>query len=225
MADIRQSAWRLRLTVLWLTALAAVLGLAAYSSVTGQASWEAQTVRGLQAASPPPLELLAEALTAAGGSTPLLLTGLAAAGALLYARHRSLALLVVAALALRALSPIIKDLIERPRPSPAFVDVAHQLNTYSFPSGHVLGATLLYGSLAYAVEVAVPHRALRRACQATLVSLIALMGYARMELGEHWPTDVMGGWLIGALLVSALVWLHTRVDTIRVRGLARDVDR
>jgi undecaprenyl-diphosphatase len=188
--------------------LAAVLVLALYSGTFGQSAWEAQLMRWQQESSPTPLRWLAETLTWAGNSTPTIFVAGTATALLLVARQRLLALLLIAAVMLRALSPVLKDLVERPRPSPELVDVANQLNNYSFPSGHVLGATLLYGFLVYAAEHAVESLRIRRAVQAGCVSMMMLMGYARVELGEHWPTDVLGGWLIGLLLVVGLAWLH-----------------
>jgi undecaprenyl-diphosphatase len=156
-----------------------------------QPAWEAQLMRWQQAGSPAPLRWLAEALSFIGQGPPSVVIALTAAGALARARHRLLAVLVIGALLLRTLSPVLKELVERPRPSPELVDVANQLSTASFPSGHVLGATLLYGFLAYAAE-------------------FSIAGYARVEMGEHWPTDVIGGWLIGLLLVIGLAWVHQR---------------
>ena len=43
--------------------------------------------------------------------------------------------------------------------------------------------------------------------------LIVLMGYARVQLGEHWPTDVLGGYAIGFLILIPLIWLHHRWAT------------
>ena len=216
---------RIRICQWRATSIAAVVGvllLAGYVSLTGQATWEAQLMRWQQAGSPQPLRWLAEALTWLGNSTPTLVIASAAGALLLSARHRMLAGLLVGAVALRALSPVIKDLIERPRPSPELVDVANQLSTASFPSGHVLGATLLYGFLAYAAEFAIVNERVRRIVQAGCVSMMLLMGYARVELGEHWPTDVLGGWLIGLLMVMTLAWVHRRsqsragIDAVRI---------
>jgi undecaprenyl-diphosphatase len=126
----------------------------------------------------------------------------------LWFRRPSLALLVLAAAALRSVSPVMKAIVERDRPSPLTVNVTERLTDPSFPSGHVFGATLLYGVLIYAVEVAVPHHGCKRALQAALASLIALMGFARVQQGAHWPTDVLAGWAVGAILVLALVHAH-----------------
>ena len=201
-----------RHTLIWLAALAAALALGAYGSVSGQAAWEAEFMQGLQAASPRPMERLAEAMTVWGKSTGYLLTAAAGVVCLLWCRQRWLAAMLIFVVALRGLSPLMKDRLDRPRPSPALVDVAHRLSDSSFPSGHVFGATLLYGFLAYAAEFAVPNIKLRRVLQSACIAMVGLMGYARMELGAHWPTDVMGGWLIGCLLLSVLVWLHQHVE-------------
>jgi undecaprenyl-diphosphatase len=202
--------------------LVAVILLALYSTTFGQSAWEAQLMRWQQAGSPTPLRWLAEGLTWAGNGTPTLAIAAVAASLLVVARQRMLVLLLVGAVMLRSLSPVLKDIVERPRPSPELVDVATQLNNYSFPSGHVLGATLLYGFLAYAAEFAIENLRIRRAVQAGCVAMFAMMGYARVELGEHWPTDVLGGWLIGLLLVVGLAWLHQRSESRRVTITADD---
>ena len=109
------------------------------------------------------------------------------------------------------LSVVVKGLVDRPRPSASLVDVAHQLGDPSFPSGHVLGATLFYGFLIYCAESAISNKRARRLVQGGLVMVIALMGYARVELGAHWPTDVLGGYAIGLLILGAMVWLHRQL--------------
>ena len=190
-----------------LVAVIAVLGL--YGSVSGQAAWEVELMRGIQAASPAPMRWLALGMTALGNYPLYPLVVMAPIVALFLARHRSLALLVAAAAALRMLSPVMKDIIDRERPSAALVDVSSQLSSPAFPSGHVLSATLLFGVLVYVVELAVPHQAIKRWAQGALVSLIVLMGYARVELGEHWPTDVIGGWAVGALMLVFLCRAHS----------------
>jgi undecaprenyl-diphosphatase len=197
----------------WLCAAAVALGLAAYSTQAGQASWEAEVMRDFQASTPAPMRHLAEFMTALGRSPYYELIALTGALALIaVARRPWLALLLFGATVLRGTSPIMKDIVGRDRPSPEYVTVADILPSQSFPSGHVLGATLVFGALIYAVEVSVPHRGLRRACQALLASMILLMGYARVELGEHWPVDVLGGWIIGGLMLAALVWMHRAVE-------------
>jgi undecaprenyl-diphosphatase len=197
--------------------------LACHAVVVSPA-WEIEVMQGLQSSSPAPLYRTAQFMTAIGHSPWYLMTALVPAGVLVAARRPGLSLLLVGAVALRTVSPIIKDIVDRPRPSASAVDVANTLGSSSFPSGHVLGATLLYGCMIYAVEVCVPNYRLRRALQGVLLMMIGLMGYARMELGEHYPTDVMGGWVIGALLLAGLVAIH-RVLTLRGPAIAALVSR
>lgn len=198
--------------ILWPSLLAAAVALGAYSTQAGQATWEVEATRALQAWSPAPMRDVAEFMTALGQSQWYLATAVVGATVLFAARHAWLACGLIAASFLRTTSPLLKDLVGRDRPSPALVDVADRLSSPSFPSGHVLGATLIYGFLIYAVEVAVPWAWLKRTVQAGLAAMILLMGYARVELGEHWPIDVLGGWIIGALMIAGLAWMHRRVD-------------
>jgi membrane-associated phospholipid phosphatase len=197
------------------TLVATVGALFVYGSLVGQAAWEVELTRGIQAASPAPLRWLARAMTVIGNEPIYALMAVAGVAALLWARHAPLAVLVALAAMLRMISTPLMDLVGRERPSAGLADVANQLSTPAFPSGHVLGATLLFGVLVYAVEIAVPRTTIKRWLQATLVSMIVLMGYARVELGEHWPTDVLGGWAIGALLLVFLFWAHRAFAPVR----------
>ena len=124
--------------------------------------------------------------------------------------QRHLSVFLSAAVVARVLSVIVKELVDRPRPSASVVDVTYQLGGHSFPSGHALGATLFYGFLIYWAEVSISNQAVRRLVQGSLATVIVLMGYSRVELGAHWPTDVIGGYAIGLLVLGAMVWLHRR---------------
>ena len=106
------------------------------------------------------------------------------------------------------LNPLLKLLFARHRPGLA------DLVTYSFPSGHATGSMAFFGLLVYlALRAGGP---LWRRILAVASGLLAvfLIGASRVYLGEHYPTDVVGGWAVG------LVWLAcsiTAVETWRRR--------
>lgn len=195
---------------LWLLGVLATAALAVYSAAHGAPSWEATMVRFLQELPLPGLHEMSLALTAAGREPlAVLLPAAAIAGLWAFGHRRLGAFLFLAALA-RVLSGVVKALVDRPRPSEGLVDVSYYLDGPSFPSGHVLGTALFFGFLCYASFYLFPQRSLRLGVQAFCLAVIGLMGIARMELGAHWPTDVLGGYLIGALVLAPLIWLHRR---------------
>ncbi len=202
-----------RLAGAWLALLAMTAMLAAYGATVGQASWEVETIRWVQGASPGALEAVAEFMTAIGRWPVSTLIPAVAVVAIWLSGRRWLAVFLALAAVARVFSVVVKELVDRPRPTDSLVNVAHQLGDPSFPSGHVLGATLLYGFLIYCAETCIVGRRLRRLVQALLFLMIGLMGYARIELGAHWPTDVLGGYALGLLILTAFIWLHRRVDT------------
>jgi membrane-associated phospholipid phosphatase len=71
--------------------------------------------------------------------------------------------------------------------------------SFSYPSGHALGSTILYGFLAYLLATRYPRFAWFIYVLAVL--LIAVIGLSRLYLGVHWPTDIIGGYCIGFLWV------------------------
>lgn len=133
---------------------------------------------------------------------------LAALMALLLGRCRVETLFLLLTLPLRVGSALIKELVERPRPLAELVVVSDESSSYSFPSGHAYGAVLLFGLLIYLLAVAVPWRPLRWIGQGVCLLIILLMGMARVDLGAHWPSDVIGSYLWGGLVVAVLIWAH-----------------
>ncbi|MFF8730571.1 phosphatase PAP2 family protein [Streptomyces sp. NPDC015171] len=111
----------------------------------------------------------------------------------------------------------VKAAVGRPRPVwPDPVDSAHYA---AFPSGHALTATVVCGLLLWLLRRHRPGRVLWwTAVAAALVSVIGV-GVTRIWLGVHWPSDVFGGWLFGALLVALAVLVHERRRS-RPTGLA-----
>jgi undecaprenyl-diphosphatase len=110
----------------------------------------------------------------------------------------------------------LKYLIHRPRPSSSLVHIDQVLRGYSFPSGHAVFFFCFYGLLAVLLLIRLPNSAERNALVALCVAVIALGGLSRVYLGEHWPSDVLGGYLLGALWLAALLWVYRR--TGRTRG-------
>ena len=76
--------------------------------------------------------------------------------------------------------------------------------TYSFPSGHALFAACLYGSLALIISAVARRRMVRLAMWPTAVLLILCIGWSRVYLGVHYPSDVLASYLAGGAWLWAL---------------------
>ena len=204
-----QPPWDIRL-LYWLALAAITALLSVYGATTADPAWEVEAISWVQSASPDALHQIAKFMTVIGRSPISTVIPAIAIVAMWIWGQRHLSIFLAAAALARGLSEGVKQLVDRPRPSASVVDVTYQLGGHSFPSGHVLGATLFYGFLIYCAELSISNKPVRRTVQASLLMVIALMGYARVELGAHWPTDVLGGYAIGLLVLSAIVWLHRR---------------
>ncbi len=90
-----------------------------------------------------------------------------------------------------------KLLVGRPRPSGV---------SLGFPSGHSTAAAAFAVLLVYIVSREPLPRARRLAIQALAIAAMALVGWARIVLHAHWPTDVLGGFLLGAGCAAAGAW-------------------
>jgi membrane-associated phospholipid phosphatase len=112
------------------------------------------------------------------------------------------------------LNHIIKEAVHRQRPfhqSP-FLD----LSDYSFPSGHTMAATLLYGLLAVFALLIIRARIWRGFVLLSALLVVMLVGFSRIALGAHYLTDVL------AAIAAGVAWLWfcwTAVENLRRRRL------
>jgi undecaprenyl-diphosphatase len=102
----------------------------------------------------------------------------------------------------------LKLAINRPRPSADLVHVLSSEQGNGFPSGHAFFAIVILGLLAYFAFINLKNRTIRMVVLVGLIALILLIGTSRVYLGVHWPSDVIGGYLIGGVFLTALIWFH-----------------
>lgn len=101
----------------------------------------------------------------------------------------------------RWLNGIVKDAVDRPRPSPELLHVTSQHSDSSFPSGHTTGTVVLFAMLFFVMPLLVPWRPLRWLLQAACLLFVVSAGPARIYVGAHWPSDTLGAYLLALLFV------------------------
>jgi undecaprenyl-diphosphatase len=116
------------------------------------------------------------------------------------------------------LDTFIGDYVARPRPSANLIRVDVPLKYNSFPSGHSCHMMLFYGFLLF-LSFTKPVREWRYRwvlipLQVFAVLNILLMGYSRVYEGEHWLSDVLGGYLSGALWLALFIFLYLLTTNI-----------
>lgn len=104
-------------------------------------------------------------------------------------------MLIIACAGALVLNQGLKLVFARPRPV-LWPPLIHE-TSYSFPSGHALGALVLYGFLAYVYACWYPRQS--RWIYGIASSTIALIGFSRLYLGVHYPTDIAAGFSVGFL--------------------------
>jgi len=150
---------------------------------------------------------LADTFEVAGGAAIVTLV-------VLFRRWGRHAFLLVASLAVE-LSVFLatNSIVKRPRPT------VHHLggtpSTYGYPSGHTAAAVVLFGGIVILVTVATKRRVPRIAAWVVAVALTLAVGLSRVYRGEHYPTDVIAGALLGIGSLAAGVFI------IRVAGVDR----
>ncbi len=139
------------------------------------------------------------------GQWQVVLAGLAALGLLLLVarRKRVLAALLISVGLGEVFVWVVENLLDRPRP-PLHSALA-PARGFSFPSGHSFIAISFYGLLAYFLFRRVRGTWRKAAVAAGAAALITAIGFSRVYLGVHWPSDVLAGYAAGAAWLTALI--------------------
>ena len=126
---------------------------------------------------------------------------------------------------------VLREMIGRSRPHPGVLDperdptevarIWAQNDFVSYPSGHVIGAVLLWGFF-FVLAKEIRWTALRWGIQAFSVGVIVTIGIARVWVGSHWVGDVLAGYAFGgAFLVVTLALYRTMEPTTGRVGLIK----
>jgi undecaprenyl-diphosphatase len=135
-------------------------------------------------------------VTALGSYAFILVTVVIVGGYLLLVRKVDLAALMVGAIAGgMAISHLLKELFDRPRPD---IDHAVRVFTASFPSGHATLSAVTFLTLAALLTRTRARRGVKIYFVAVAVILTILTGMSRIYLGVHYPSDVLAGWCVGS---------------------------
>ena len=156
---------------------------------------------------PSGMESVLQDLTALGGSTVLFLVVLAVVGFLvLQERYRTALFVAASAGSGELLNVALKYAFNRPRPS--IVPHLRAVFSTSFPSGHAMESAIVYLTLGAIIMRLAERRLTKLYVLGMAMLLTFLVGVSRVYLGVHYPTDVIGGWIIG-LVWASICWLVT----------------
>jgi membrane-associated phospholipid phosphatase len=196
---------RFQLLLIAVLALVPFALLAVWARLGSQAVWEQGLLAALLAPSGV-LGTISETVNTAGNLPLWALVIVVAAVAMFVLRGLRAAALVLLTFLSDLAAFLVKVIVERARPDTAAVEQFFGADNFSFPSGHTVRAAAL---IAVVIWLMAPSRT--RVPLALLGGLISglVMGYARVSLGVHWPTDTIGGTLLGLAwfaLTTVLVW-------------------
>ena len=193
-----------------LAAIAAALfcGLAVAVETNGLPGFDEAVRMEVHSLATPLLTLLAEKLTWLGSLGVLALFGVVAVAVLVYAgRRHEAVLLTVTMVGALVLENGLKFSFQRARPPPFF---GSEPLTYSFPSGHALFSLCFYGGLAIAAARSVRSGAIKTGIWLATVLLVLAIGGTRIYLGVHYPSDVLGGYLVAIAWISVVLIAEQR---------------
>ncbi|WP_035346912.1 phosphatase PAP2 family protein [Halalkalibacter hemicellulosilyticus] len=123
----------------------------------------------------------------------------------LYRKRDEVILFMVVSLGSIGLNLLLKYIFKRERPSidPLIIETG-----YSYPSGHSMAALTLYGAITFLIWRHIPT-SIGRACLVVVSTvMIIAMGASRVYLGVHYPSDVVGAYLVSGTWLFVTIWVY-----------------
>lgn len=154
-------------------------------------------------------------ITALGGFT--LLTVAVIVGTLMlifHDRRREAAVFALTVILAQVSSEVLKAIYDRARPD--LVTHGGYAYSQSFPSGHSTMAAATFFTLATVVASVEARKRTKALIYGLAITFVVLVGVSRVYLGVHWPTDVVGGWALGAVW-ALLAWIVLGLLRVRPR--------
>ena len=133
--------------------------------------------------------------------------------------HRSeLLLFILVLMGSHYLFRLLKEIFHRARPD---LHRLIEIGGYSFPSGHATNAITVYGILSFLLWHHIPIRWGRNLLVIFSTIMILTIGFSRIYLGVHYPSDVIAGYFAGAFWLIFSIWcfqflkekIHERTHT------------
>lgn len=104
---------------------------------------------------------------------------------------------------------LLKWFFNRPRPLVPLLEPAHGL---SFPSGHAMTSITFFGLFIYLTAKYVKNSILKVILIVILLSFIIIIGYSRVYLRVHYPSDVLAGYCMGTIWLILCLWILKRIE-------------
>ena len=157
----------------------------------------------------PRLTRLMKAVTFLGSSTFLLPAYILLITVYLYKkeRRRSIEILLVGSLGI-LLNYVLKMFYHRTRPDAPLI---RPLKSFSFPSGHAMSAFIFYGLLIYLISARPLHKGFKMVAVVFLVIIALAVGFSRVYLRVHYPSDVIAGFCLGLGWLCFAMWVLEKV--------------
>lgn len=125
---------------------------------------------------------------------------------ILHRRYSTAVIVIFNILFSMFLNDILKGIFQRPRPDIRMMDVSG----FSFPSGHTMNNTAIYGFLIFLVLNSSMNKCLKFILIIFMSFLTGMIGFSRMYLAVHYPTDIIGGLCGGIFVVSISILLFQK---------------
>ena len=151
------------------------------------------------------------------------ISAIVAAILLIKRRYRWFLYLAVTSLGGGLLNMELKRYFARARPDIA--EMLRRAQGYSFPSGHAMGSTVVFGALSYLAFRTAPKWRWKTAALALALTLILAVALSRVYLGVHWVSDVAAGIACGALWVGVTTVAYETLRRVRRLRAHRVVNR